>query len=884
MRRLVFGLVLLAVCGTAVAQQPPPGLPSARVQHVFPGGAKSGTSVEITVTGTDLEEPEKLLFAHPGLKGEYIAPPKEPTPDPKDTKKKRKGPSKGNVNGPHKFKVTVAANVPPGLYDLRFVGKWGVSNPRTFAVSDQTEVVEKEPNNDVAEAQKVELGTTVSGVISAPTDVDYTTFTGKKGQRIVVSCLASSIDSRASPMIEVFNTSGRKLAMNRNYDDNDALADVVLPEDGDYFVRLFQFTYTAGNPDYFYRLSINAAPWIDAVFPPVVEPGKTTQVTIYGRNLPGGQPADGYTADGRPLEKLTVSVTPPADAATKLPSLGHVSPTTALQDGFAYSLKGPGGTSNPVVIYLARAKLTVKTTSAGSPEAAFMLPEPGEVAGFLARRNERDWIAFNAKKGEKYTIDLAAERIGANGDFFFSVRDGKDPKRDLSGEQDDDNDSLHPFGFYSRSSDPDTYTFTAPADGKYYVVIGCRETGYLSGPKAAYRLRIGQPLPDFRAVVMPYSRFYQTGSAAWQGGTQAYYVFAHRMDGYSGTLEVVAEGLPAGVTAKPLTIGPAARWGVLVLNVAANAAPATTPITVKVTGTDSAGKKLTRNARPASVTWGTQQPDQNIPVIVKLDQSLMLAVREQKAPFHLTPDVSKATIKPATGKETKVNGPIIVLKQGDKASIPVKAEWTITEKPNITITAEPMMQQVQSQPVTVQIAGQPTKDKPEVLVNLDAKTNAVPGTYAIVLRGVSQVPFQRDPMAKGKAPNVPAESFSTPITVLVIPKSVVKVTVGSLPGNTLKIGTPGELVVKVDRQYDYAGEIKLKFELPKGSSGVTAEEVTIPAGKDEAKLVLKAASSAKPGGISNAVITATAVYAEKHTITHEAKVSFTVAAEPKKKK
>ena len=48
--------------------------------------------------------------------------------------------------------------------------------------------------------------------------------------------------------------------------------------------------YTQGGPDYFYRLSISTAPWIDAVFPPVVEAGKATQVTIYGRNLPGGQP------------------------------------------------------------------------------------------------------------------------------------------------------------------------------------------------------------------------------------------------------------------------------------------------------------------------------------------------------------------------------------------------------------------------------------------------------------------------------------------------------------------------------------------------------------------------------------------------------------------
>jgi hypothetical protein len=874
MRRLVFGLVLFAACGLAAAQ-PPPGLPSARVQFVLPSGAKAGASVEVVVTGTDVEEPEKLLFSHPGLKGEYAAP-KDPTPDPKDPKKTM--PATKAVPGTHKFSVTASADVPPGLYDLRFVGKWGVSNSRAFEVTDQIEVAEKEPNNDVAEAQKVEIGTVVSGVIANPTDVDYTAFAGKKGQRVIISCLASSIDSKAAPLIEVFDSGGRKLAGNRNANYNDALTDVILPTDGEYLVRVCQFTYTQGGPDYFYRLHITAAPWIDAVFPPVVEPGKATQVTIYGRNLPGGQPADGYTADGRPLEKLTVGVTPPADAVGKLASRGRVDPVTALQDGFAYTIKGSGGTSNAVVIYLARDKLAIKTKPAGTPETAEVMPTPGELAGFLAKRGERDWIAFNAKKGEKLQIDLSAERIGSAGDFFFSVRDAKDTKRDLSGEQDDDQDTLHPFGFSTRTTDPAPFSFTAPEDGKYYVVVGCRESGYLSGPTAAYRLRIGPALPDFRAVAMPYSRFFQTGSVAWQGGTQAYYVFAHRIDGYSGTLAVTAEGLPAGVTADPLTIGPGARWGTLVLRAAPTAAPVTAPFAVKVTGTDSAGKQLVRAARPASVTWGNPQPDNNITVVARLDQALYVAVRGEKAPFAVTADVSKATVKTAMGKDEPVNGPLVVLKQGEKAAVPVRAEWTVAEKPNVTLTAEPIALQQQNAPVSAQIAAQPTKDKAEVTVNIDAKSNALPGQYTLVLRGVSQVPFVKDPMAKQKA-NVPAEAFSTPIPVLVIPNTVAKLTPAPLPNNTLKVGTPGELVVKIERQYDYAGEIKVKFELPKGAAGVTAPEVTVPAGKDEAKLTLTAD---KAGTIQNATITATAMYAGKYAVTQEAKVSFNVVEDKKK--
>ncbi|MBY0456406.1 MAG: hypothetical protein K2V38_03650, partial [Gemmataceae bacterium] len=349
MRRLAFGLAALAAVTLADAAvgQPPPGLPSPRLSTVFPLGAKAGSEVEVAVTGFDLEEPEKLVFSHQGLKAEFIKPPAE-VPDPKDPKKTVPAP-KPNPGGPHKFKVTADASVPPGTYDVRVAGKWGVSNARAFVVGALPEVNEKEPNNDVGEAQKIEIGTTVNGVIANATDVDYTVFAAKKGQRVVVACAASSVDSKATPMIEIFDANGRKLVSNRNYRGEDAVADLIAPADGDYYVRLFQFTYTAGGPDYVYRLTVSAGPWVDAIFPPVVEPGKPAQVTLYGRNLPNSAPADGFTADGRPLEKLTVTVAPPdaKAAATQLAGRTRFEAGHALQDGFTYTLNGPNGVSNP---------------------------------------------------------------------------------------------------------------------------------------------------------------------------------------------------------------------------------------------------------------------------------------------------------------------------------------------------------------------------------------------------------------------------------------------------------------------------------------------------------------------------------------------------------
>jgi hypothetical protein len=347
----------------------------------------------------------------------------------------------------------------------------------------------------------------------------------------------------------------------------------------------------------------------------------------------------------------------------------------------------------------------------------------------------------------------------------------------------------------------------------------------------------------------------------------------HRIDGFNGPVSVTAEGLPAGVTAKPLMIGPGTRWGVLVLNAAPSAAAFSGSISVKATGTGVDGKPLVRDVRPATVTWGLNTQQTNVPVITRLDQSLILAVRPEKAIYSIAPDPANATVK-VNGKDEKLPMPLTV-KQGEKLAVPVKVNWTSTDKQPVTLTAEPNSPNPQASPVTAQVPTQPTKEKPEAVANLDVKTNAPPGIYSITLKGVAQVPYAKDPMAKQK-PNIPAEVFSDPIEVIVIPTSLAKVTVGTLPKNTLKTGLSGELVIKVDRQYDYTGEYKVKFELPTGMTGVTAAEATIPSGKDEVTMVLKAAGDAKLGAVNNAAIKVTAMYGGKHAISHEGKVTFTI--------
>src|ERR1700686_2365113 len=83
-------VVMLAACtfGLPTARA---DLPSIRLDQLTPLGAAAGSSVEVEISGADIEDAKFLLFDHPGLQAEYLH--------------------------DRRFRITVAADVPPGTYD-----------------------------------------------------------------------------------------------------------------------------------------------------------------------------------------------------------------------------------------------------------------------------------------------------------------------------------------------------------------------------------------------------------------------------------------------------------------------------------------------------------------------------------------------------------------------------------------------------------------------------------------------------------------------------------------------------------------------------------------------------------------------------------------------
>jgi hypothetical protein len=585
----------------------------------------------------------------------------------------------------------------------------------------------------------------------------------------------------------------------------------------------------------------------------MVEPGKPAQVTVYGRNLPGGQPDPTAVLDGVVLEKMTLTVNPPADPTAQTFS-GYTSPLAANLDGFEVRVKNAVGSSNPFFVVLAKAPVVLeKPASKGAADAPQEVNVPGEIAGRIDKRKDRDVYTFAARKGQVLSLELYGDRLGPDCDMYFALRsaDGKQTFVDA-----DDNPEPAAFKFYARSDDPAPFRFTAPADGKYQLVVGSKTSSILYGPRHVYRMRITPEQPDFRLVVVPGDTYRPGTVTLHKGGNEAMAVLVARQDGFEGDVRLTVEGLPAGVTCPPQVLGTGLRETQLVLTGAAGAADWVGDIKVKGTATIG-GKTVTHEARIGAVTWPVN-PGQNVPRLSRVERSLGMAVRGQ-APYQVTASLDKAQV---------VQGQPVTLKlKLNRISPDFKAQLQLTSfnvggRRQVSLPRGLNIPQVNIAP-----------GKTDATVKLNIPANVFPGTFNLVMKAQAQMPYTTDPAGKNKK-NIQVVLPTTPVTLTIIPKSLANVSLSSGQVNA-RAGKAAEISVRVQRQFNFDGEFKVELILPPNTQGLKAVNATIPAGQNDVKLTIPVAADAKPGNRPNLTVKVTAVF-EKMPIVHEKKFNVNV--------
>ncbi|MDA7922182.1 PPC domain-containing protein [Verrucomicrobiales bacterium] len=694
-------------------------LPYSDLLTVSPAVAKAGSTVEVTVSGKDLDELKLLRFSDSSIKAiPLMTPADEFHPQPRP------------VEG--KFTVTIPDSVKPGVYEVRSLGYFGLSTARPFLVvaadADETALTGDRSSREVAHELPVGSGAVA---MLANGKFDWFSFTGKKGERVVAQVWAERLDSKADVLLTIVSDDGRELESSRHHAGRDPLVDFTPEEDGTYYVRLTDALYKGGK-EYFYRLRLSRDPFIDFVFPPAGEPGTSPRFTFFGRNLPGGSLGENWILNGKPLETLEKAVAVPE--AKAIPAVFDPgAPRQGLLPGFYTGIAN----SNQVKIGFASAPVIQEEIESDVQN----VKPPVEIAGRFNEPGDYDVFRFSGKKDTIYWIEVISQRLGTLTDPYLLIEkiaiDKEGAETFTKWLENDD-----PPSFYGRdylddlnadTLDP-TISFTPEEDGEFRITLVNQSAG--GSAAHLYRLAIREAKPDFQMMVS--TELTKTiNNDAWpvppiarRGGSVVYRVFAFREDGFDGDIEVSIKGLPEGVSAKPLILSGATQEGFLTVQASAGAKEWHGAVTISGAA-QIGGKALSRVAHPASILWGKRVFANSSQVRSRLDLETVLSViGNEIEPTQLLP------------REDKV----WTVAMGETLELPIKTIETGRRTGNLQVNVQGFPGLHRSPP-TAAIAETAKEGVLSIPMKKSANFEIAPGRFQFVLQGVGNAKYERNPEA-----------------------------------------------------------------------------------------------------------------------------------------
>ncbi|MDB5387975.1 MAG: hypothetical protein JWM11_3621 [Planctomycetaceae bacterium] len=509
------------------------------LESVFPAGCQAGTTVDVTVTGSNLQGLATLKCNATGAICE-------------------------RVDASH-FRLTIPAGTQPGLYDLWGMGDQGLSLPRTFAISNRAEQLEIEPKDNGSPTATVPLNVVINGRCEKANDSDHFRFDAKRGQRVVVECWAERIDSRLRAVLEIYDSAGRRLEANRGYFGIDPLIDFRVPSDGSYIVKV-QDLISSGSAEHYYRLEIDTGPRVAFTVPNVIQRGKPVRLALYGWNLPvTGQFATAADdlANLAPHAYDCLDVDLPETLAQ---GSGHLpvrlDPAQAVLDAIAYHFPG---SHTSAMLGVTDASVVLDCGNNHSAQSAQVVSVPCEVSGQLVAGDECDWFSIQAQRGEVLYLEAFGQRIHSPVDLQLSVA-----RRANSSTQNSKNhaipvdveelvqfnDEVRNIGghFPTNHLDP-AGRWVCPADGQYLITVRNLIGGLHTDSRRTYRLSVRREEPDFQLVAVPHAD-HLAGLNVRRGGREILDLLAFRRRGFDGAIRVSARDLPLGVDCPDVWLGP----------------------------------------------------------------------------------------------------------------------------------------------------------------------------------------------------------------------------------------------------------------------------------------------------------------------------------------
>jgi len=506
-----------------------------------------GKSSEINVRSNfTLDGAYKVLFDQPGITAEFL--------ETKPIDAPRKG--RGRPGHPFRYSVDVPAEQLLGIYEYRIATKTAVSSVAHLMVTDFPVIAEdaKTENGLPTNAQAVTVPSAIAGTCEKTEDVDCYRIAAEAGQSLTFEVFAQRVTEAVhsmqsgngtylmNPLLTLMTSTGQVLAQNDNYTGGDPFIAHTFAADGDYVIAVQDARYI-GNTKYVYCLEVSDRPHADAVFPMAVTRGEPTEVQIVGQQL------------GK-HSKATI------DATGEDQSPGWRN----------FALNADAGETNPIPV-LVTDSLQIQAPDGNHDfDQPMKIDLPIGISGRFTQADQTHRFRFTAKKSEYFLFDVMAQRVGQSLDAVLEI---KNPAGKTLTAPDDG----------LQTKDPTAY-FKAPADGDYTLLI--RDLHDRGGARFQYHLRAERSGPDFEV----HGEYYYSQLAP--GTRMAWFAKLTRLNGFAGPVEILVEGLPAGVTHEPVTI-PAGMNHCLVNLAADNSA--------KVDAT------LVRVAGRASISRGDEELD-----------------------------------------------------------------------------------------------------------------------------------------------------------------------------------------------------------------------------------------------------------------------------------
>ncbi|MDA0589180.1 MAG: hypothetical protein O2820_16675 [Planctomycetota bacterium] len=388
------------------------------------------------------------------------------------------------------FEVTLDSRVEPGLYSLWVVSGEGVSQPAVIA-ADRFPQVAFAP--EIA-ALPVALHGSVGGSSRL-----RTSFAAKAGQVLLIEAEAQRLGGQLRPVLHIFDSENRQLdwTLPSPALRGDARLKFTAPADGQYTVELHDLQYAAPAPNFF-RLKIGSWQLADLVFPPAVQAGTKTQLTLFGGSTNGEQVEfDASSSNGESFRSA-----PWKDVALA------------------------GGFRPPVLI--SEFPELVEAPPAESPQKLSEVPVA--ISGRFLAAGELDKYQIDVVPGAKLRFEVFAARLGSPVDATLEIQNEAGGRLALNDDA-------------AGSPDP-LLDYTVPADVKT-LLLTVTDTDGRFGPDCIYRVAV-TPIPgsggspDFRLAMT------QQSQSVAAGDRILVKVVADRNE-FDGPIELRFDSLPAGI-------------------------------------------------------------------------------------------------------------------------------------------------------------------------------------------------------------------------------------------------------------------------------------------------------------------------------------------------